>query len=88
MIRKNVIPFSGEITRKDFTLPGFLRPGPAMLEAVDVVLGVRDGGVGVAPGETDFKGGEGVAADHQRAVVGAADAGVPQIASGFERLIR
>src|SRR6185437_4595440 len=57
-----------------------------MLEAVDVMLGVRDGGVRVVPGEADFECGEGVAVDDEGALVGAADAGVPEAAAGFERL--
>jgi hypothetical protein len=80
------MPFSDEIMRKTLGRPDFFRSGPAMLEAVDVVFGVGDGGVRIAPGEADFKGGKGVVADHQRPVVVAADAGVPEVASGFERL--
>ena len=57
-----------------------------MLEAIDVMLGVGDGSVRVAPGETDFECGEGVAVDDEGALVGAADTGVPQPAAGFERL--
>src|SRR5690242_2837403 len=87
MIRKKCEAVFDRITRKNSShRPNFFRSGPAVLEAVDVMLGVGYRGVRIAPGEADFKRGEGVAADHERPVVGAADAGVPQIPSGFEWL--
>src|SRR6516225_8760443 len=50
--------------------------GPAVLEAVDMVLGVSDRGVGIRPGKTDFERGEGIAVDDQRFLVRAPDPGM------------
>src|ERR1700744_615898 len=62
--------------------PGLL--GPAVLEAVDVMLGVGDRGVRIEPGEADFEGGKGITVDDQRAPIGAPDAGMPQSPTGLE----
>ena len=59
---------------------------PAMLEAVDVLLGMLDRRVLVVPGEADFEGGERAAIDNYRKLVRAADPGVPKSASGLEGL--
>lgn len=61
-------------------------PAPAMPEAIDVVLGVRDRRVLVGPGEADFEREKGLATDDQRLAVDAPDPRVPQPAPGLEGL--
>src|SRR5215467_9989359 len=63
-----------------------LRSAPAMPEAIDVALGVGNRRILIGPGEADFQRGEWMAADHDRLLVRAPDPGVPQPASGLERL--
>src|SRR4051794_3639362 len=56
----------------------------ARLEAIDMVLGVRDRIGGVGPGEADFEGGKRQAADDDRFLIRPPDSGVPQACSGLE----
>ena len=53
-------------------------------EAIDVVLGVRNRGVAIRPGEADFHGRKQHAVDGNRAEIGAADTGVLKSLAGFE----
>jgi hypothetical protein len=59
---------------------------PAMLEAVDMLLGMRDRRILVEPGKADFEGGKRAAVYDDGQVVRTADPGVPQTPTGLEGL--
>src|SRR5712691_12518156 len=63
---------------------GLFGLGPVTLEAIDMVLGVRDRGLLIGPGEADLQRRKRMAADDDGPLIRAPDPGVPQAAAGLE----
>src|SRR5258705_10174973 len=59
-------------------------PEIAGLEAIDMILGMRDRFGGIGPCEADLQRGKRQAVDDDRFLIGPLDPGVPQAASGLE----
>src|SRR5436190_11462428 len=63
---------------------GMAGPEIARLEAINMVLGMRDRFGGIRPGEADLERGKRQAVDDDRFQIGPPDPGVPQACSGLE----
>src|SRR4051794_19579392 len=63
---------------------GIARPKIAWLEAIDMVLGVRDRVGRIGPCESDFECGKRQTVDDDRLLIGPLDPGMPQARSGLK----